>query len=394
MTGMVATAAFVSALVAPAASASKPVASAAEAINWLNAQRAANGIPAGIIDVAEWNAACSHHVAYLVHTPGTENEDPHTENPGTRYYTPDGAWAAANSVLGAWFTAPSPFPSNRLDYDQSYYSYPWGGVDGWEWAPLHLMGLLSPSIAKTGYSTGCMVTSDKSRPAPPVPQLLTYPGGGTSFIYPYELAGEWPFTPGKFVGIPEGKVSGPYLFVLAWGASAGTITHATLTGPSGQVPIATVDDHTPSAGAYMPPGGMLIPYKPLRGGTTYTASAMFLPDSASQALTTTWSFTTALTPNRLSLQVGYAPAYHHVSVVLGSNAPGTVVTARRSGGGHEHVLHKARPHKENANGTISYGSITFLRLAAGPWRVCAKSGGGNSGYQPQSLCREIRVPRK
>jgi hypothetical protein len=381
-------------LFAPAASASKPAASAAEAINWLNAQRAANGIPAEITDVPEWNTACSHHVAYLANTRGAESENPHAENPGTRYYTADGAWAAASSVLGASFTAPSPFPSDHLDYDQSYYSYPWGGVNGWEWAPMHLMDLLSPSIARTGYSTGCMVTSDNSRPAPPAPQLLTYPGSGTSFIYPYEFAVEFPFTPGRFVGIPEHTVSGPYIFVLAWGASAGTITQATLTGPSGQVRIATVDDHTPSVGAYMGPGGMLVPYKPLRGGATYTASATFLPDAASQTLTNTWSFKTAWTPNQLTLQVGYAPAHRHVSIVLDTNAPGFVITARRASGGHERVIKGARPSEENANGTISYGSTTFLHLPVGAWRVCARSGGGETGYQSRGLCRGIRVPRR
>ena len=238
----------------------------AQAIAWLNTQRSDNGIPAGVTDEPAWDADCASHVAWERLNPQAAN--PHIEELGTPGYTEGGAWAGANSVLGGNFRITT--------------RYPWGAENGWELAPIHLMQLLAPALSVTGYSPGCMVTlGGWQRPNSTVPQLFTYPGNGTSFIYASERAEEWPFTPAPFVGLKQGATTGPYLYVLSWGAGAGRITAASLTGPAGPVAVDTVDNETTGSlgdlGAYLPPGGMLIPVRPLIVGVTYTATATFAP---------------------------------------------------------------------------------------------------------------------
>jgi hypothetical protein len=253
---------------APAASAAV---TAEQAIGWLNAQRAVNDLPAGISDDAEWNEGCRLHMQWYAKNPKASN--PHIETPGTAGYTTLGAFAGAHAVLAA-----------GTDWTGSR-SYPWDAADPWEFAPIHLMQLLAPELSLSGFAPTCMITSGGYERTPPAePELLTYPGNGTSFIYPAEQANEWPFTPAPFVGLKQGATTGPYLYVLGWGTSSGRLTSASLTGPSGAVQVRTVDNSTTGPlgdlGSYMPPGGMLIPLKALAPGKRYTATATFAPSPA------------------------------------------------------------------------------------------------------------------
>jgi hypothetical protein len=244
---------------------------AGQAIAWLNAQRADNGLPAGITEDTEWNEGCRLHMEWYAKNPNAS--DPHIETPGTPGYTTLGAFAGAHAVLAF-----------GEDWSHSG-SVPWGAADPWEFAPIHLMQLLAPELSVSGFSPVCMITSGGYERTPPAePELLTYPGDGTSFIYPAEQADEWPFTPAPFVGLKQGAKTGPYLFVLGWGTGSGRLTSASLTGPGGAVPVRTVDDSTTAAlgdlGSYMPPGGMLIPLEALSPGEHYTATATFAPSPA------------------------------------------------------------------------------------------------------------------
>jgi hypothetical protein len=244
---------------------------ASQAIRWLNAQRADNGIPPGITDDREWNEGCRLHIAWWAKNPHAEN--PHIETPGTPGYTTLGAFAGAHAVL-----------AEGIDWARSE-QFPWGAADPWESAPIHLMQLLAPELSVTGFAPVCMITwSGYERTPPAEPELLTYPGAGTSFAAPSENAEEWPFTPADFVGLKQGGTTGPYLYVLGWGTGTGRITDASLTGPKGNVPLKTVDDFTTGKdgdlGSYLPPGGMLIPAKPLKPGAKYTSSVTFAPAPA------------------------------------------------------------------------------------------------------------------
>ncbi|MDX6679599.1 MAG: hypothetical protein QOE31_3651, partial [Solirubrobacteraceae bacterium] len=57
--------------VAVASPATARAATAAEQIAALNAQRAANGIPAGIVEQPDWTRACRDHMAYIAANGGT-----------------------------------------------------------------------------------------------------------------------------------------------------------------------------------------------------------------------------------------------------------------------------------------------------------------------------------
>jgi hypothetical protein len=264
---------LLSAGVAAGAARAAGTVTSADATRYLNEQRADNGIPAGIVDNPAWDTGCADHLVWEEENPSAAN--PHQETSGSPGYTPDGAAAGNNSVLAV-----------GADWAQSP-AYPWDEVNPWEMAPIHLMQLLSPDLSSTGWADDgtdiCMISwGGFKRPSPAAPQLLTYPGAGTNFIYPSEVAAEWPFTPGDFVGLPDGTTTGPYLFVFGYGTGRGAITAASLTGPTGPVEVKTVDDTTTGAdgdlGAYLPAGGMIIPVSPLVPGATYRASVTFAPN--------------------------------------------------------------------------------------------------------------------
>jgi hypothetical protein len=253
--------------------------SAHQAIGFLNAQRAANGIPAGIVENKTWSRGCALHGAYLKRHPEQWRKAPHDEDPSKSGYTQLGQRAAQSSVLN---------PSGGFSR---------AGANPWEFAPIHLMQLLGPALSVTGYAdknAGCMWTwpGYKRAPASP-PVLYTYPGDGTS-IYPKMVAYEAPFTPGDFVGLRQPKVTGPYLYVLLDGGPGGRISARSLIGPGGPVSTRVVDDTTPSVGVYLPSGGIIIPAKPLRPRATYTASVTYTFWDGT-ALDHTWSFRTRRT---------------------------------------------------------------------------------------------------
>lgn len=297
----------------------------AQAIAFLNQQRAANGIPAGITDDPEWDAGCAAHMNYLhLNGPGS---NPHSEDPSLAGYTDAGEGAAVSSVLA--FGGPPGYTGIGFD-DGPTPSNPW------EAAPIHFMQLLAPALSVTGYAPGCMFTwPGYQRAEPATPQIFTYPGNGTSFIYPKETASEGPFTPGQFVGLPQGTTTGPYLYVLAWGVGKVHITSATLSGPSGPVEVRTVDDDTNGSlgnlGSYLPPGGMLIPVQPLAYATTYTAHVSLQDDADGAPLNYDWSFQTAPKPLApANLSGDFEP--HQVDYSSDSPAPVTVTITRLPSG--------------------------------------------------------------
>ncbi len=229
---------------------------ATQAIAALNAQRAAHGLPGDLTEQPEWSAACAAHRDYVAAN-GDDAGDPHDETPGRPGYTPAGQAAARSSVLGGTWAA--------------------DGANPYEAAPIELMQLLAPGFAQTGYAPGCMWTwPGYTRTEPESTALYSYPGPNAA-IYAGEVAADSPFVPGDFVGLPEGTTTGPHLYVFAFGLYSGdvTITAARLTGPRGDVPVATVDNSTVGSpgdlGVLLPPGGIVIPRQPLQVGASYRA---------------------------------------------------------------------------------------------------------------------------
>lgn len=388
--------------------------SSAQAIAWLNAQREANGIPAGITDNPEWDAGCQAHMRWWAENPNASN--PHIETPGTPGYTTAGAFAGANAVLAQgseWAVSTQ---------------YPWHAANPWEHAPIHLMQLLGAELSVTGFAPTCMITwAGYQRTPPATPQLLAYPGNGTSFIYASERAEEWPFTPAAFVGLQQGGLTGPYLYVLGWGTGRGRITAASLNGPGGPVEVRTVDDYTTGSlgelGSYLPPGGIVIPVKPLAPSTTYTASVTFAPTpteieappvqialpeggtatipggvevesgpgtnvspgesrTAPTPLSLSWTFTTARASDALSLWPATISPGGRVVLYVESAAPNVSVRVQRPHGRGETV----RAHRRR-------GRLYAARavLGRGRWRVCAASGGASTRYAPARTCISLRI---
>jgi hypothetical protein len=342
-------------------------ATAQVAVADLNAQRTANGLPAGITENPTWSSWCAAHDLYMA----DNNILTHTEvmtNPG---YTANGATAAANAVLSR--------------------GSGWDTGNPYEYAPLHLDQLLAPRLLTMGSADAngfsCTTTFlGWQRPDPPALTVYTYPGDGAT-IYPSEIASELPYTPGQLVGIAQGARTGPYLIVLvdAPGQSPldnpATLTHAAVTGPSGRVALKTVDGTAalPSGSvstlaAYMSPGGFIVPVKPLLAGVTYDAHVVV--GFAGQSVTRDWSFTTAGTDPSSSLSARGSSLKFSSS----SSKP-AAITFRRANGS------QARPI------SLKPGATAHPKLQPGSWQACA-SQPPTSTYLPYRHCVTILVTGK
>jgi hypothetical protein len=335
---------------------------AAQDIAWFNTQRAANGIPSGIVENAEWSAACDAHITYMQRT----NTFQHEEDPSSPFYTEQGEWGGTHSVLAGgsgWGERSSP----------------------WETAPIHLAQLMSPQLAEMGVADRdnfvCATTwPGMDRPTPTAAGVVTYPGDGTT-TYADEVPAESPFTPEDILGMPSGVRTGPNLYVYLWGpvlddywtATTISVAAATLTGPEGAVQLRWVDHTTSKIGPYLPPAsGILVP-PPLRPGAVYAADVQF-----SDGTQHSWSFRTAVKTNSLSV-VGF-PAFagRPGRISVQSAAPNVTLRLTR----HGTLVHV---HVQRLGG----GLLVRSKLVRPGTVACATSGGGSTGYTAKRVCRTI-----
>jgi hypothetical protein len=251
-------------------------------VSYLNAQRAANGIPAGVAEDPSRSAGCADHDRYGAANAVLE----HREDPAKPGYTEAGNATAGVSVLyrgSTWTADANPF----------------------ETAPIHLHQLLSPYLDRVGaFETGgygCATTlASTARPPEAVDTLFVYPGDGTRGWRTSEIDQEGPYTPGQTVGIAAGTRTGPTLYVLTSGpglrwATPAQVVSASLRGPAGPVELVTFDRSSPLVGQYLPSGAQLLPKAPLAPATMYTASVALrvTPDAGGpRDIARTWSFTT------------------------------------------------------------------------------------------------------
>jgi hypothetical protein len=245
----------------------------------LNAQRVANGIPGGIALNAPGTLGCEHHVRYEELNGITWT---HQETPGKAGFTKDGQLAG-------------------LGGDQSYTS-------GWEFGnpfenlPLHMATLMAPGLGQIGtYESGrrvCMDISVGGGRQFANDTLFAYPGNGrTGVVTSQAVHGEWPASPGDVVGLPQGRTTGPTIYVFSVGPwqyeGAFHLAHAKLAGPGGPVTVRVVDPAAhPKIRPYVAPGVFfLIPVSPLRPRTRYTATVTVA--GTNDTISKTWRFTTA-----------------------------------------------------------------------------------------------------
>ena len=287
--------------------------------------RAANGIPAGIAENPAWSAACALHMTYLELNGFAGNW--HTEVPGRPGYSEAGRQAAMSSVL-------SNGPSLGLEPD-------------WETAPFHFAQLLAPQLSLSGAVPGCIYTwPGYRRPEPSSLTLYTYPGNGV-------------------VG-----ATSPYLYVLGFGGgtSEGTISAASLTGPSGPVGLNVVDNQTQGAEGYLPPGGFLSPSEPLEDDSAYAAQATFTSDEGGQA-TRRWTFTTGEVSEATTEPAGEAQTTHTTVTPLASGrTPRLTVVLQPNGGGARASV----AARGNAVGRIARVTLQRLDCRCRPTKTSLK----------------------
>jgi hypothetical protein len=324
------------------------------ALSYLNSQRAAVGLPAGIVENATWSQDCALHNTYEMQNGGQLT---HQEDPSAPGYTEGGAWAGAHSILSAggdWVS----------------------GTNPWEDAPIHLDQLFTPSLAVIGIDDTngfvCATTwPGMTRSAGSTDTISTYPGDGVQNIPGIENASESPFVPGDFVGIPGGTTAGRELFVYLdqagkQGPAQVTITAASLIGPSGPVGVRWVDNSTQTIGPYLT-GGIILPLAPLAAGATYQATVSV--QDGSGTLTHTWSFMTALLSN--TVQVSTNVEGGRVKITVTSTAPHAALTVT---GPLQLAL------------SLDAEGVATVTLPPGQWSACASSGGPGTGYQPNQAC--------
>jgi len=257
----------------PAAVAATP----AQVLEALNAERAANGIPAGVREAPEQSVGCALHNAYRAANGGAGVG--HDEDPGRPGYTPEGAEAGGSAVLaGTSWAAGNPYAD----------------------APIHLMRLMDPRLQRAGVDDrpdlSCTTVTSGLGPAGPADAVYTVPGDGRAGVPVAQVAEEAPFVPGDLLRLPAGTRTGPHLLVLADGPYArdgGTrLADVRLTGPSGPVAVRWTDDADPRIGPYIPPGGIAVPVTPLVAGSVYRARATVV-GAGGVRLTRRWAFRTA-----------------------------------------------------------------------------------------------------
>ncbi len=254
-------------------------------LSYLNVERARWGLPAGLTLNPVWSQACASHDAYLADNKRLE----HPEDSSLPGASPGGAWAGLHSILsgGGWASEANP----------------------WEDAPIHLDQLYTPDLMVVGIDesrgVACTTTWPGIGPSlQPGGTILTYPGDGASGFPPSELADELPFTPGKFVGIREGAITGRELFVYeeppgecsvlsCTSTKAPSLESATLTGPAGRVEVRTIGGETNEVGPYLS-GAIIIPVESLAPNTTYTAEVTLAPNGELPAEQHSWTFHTGL----------------------------------------------------------------------------------------------------
>jgi hypothetical protein len=254
----------------------------AQIVAALNAERAANGIPAGIRLNSGWSKGCAAHIRYetLNHLPFT-----HVEIPGNPGHTSAGALAGKNG-------------------DQAMTDTSFDTGNPFENLPYHMVTLLAPMINQAGAfeSNGRDCIQLGTARTFPRDAVYSDPGpGAVNVVTSQVVRGEVPLAPGDLVGLPQGTRTGPHIYLFGAGPwvenTSGplTVVSAKLSGPSGRsVALRTVDGRRfPQTflGPYH--AAVLIPVEPLGGGVYRVAVTL---RAGRVSFTRKWEFSTTALP--------------------------------------------------------------------------------------------------
>ena len=324
------------------------------AIKALNAQRAANGLPASVVENTTASAGCAAHDSYM----HRNNVFGHGEDPSLPGY----------STLGDVFKQPfgEVLASGR---NGGFADWVATGVGPWETAPIHLFLLLDPTVGAVGADESdgfdCMRLAWNGA----VPSgFYSYPGPDRVDVPPAEHASESPYVPQEKVGIPADQTTGPEHPSL--GPCA--LSSASVSSSSGVVASQLAG---PAQVDFFYNGGDLIPVKPLGYFTRYTVSANWACGTQS------FSFTTGGRANQVLLNVDDDNAVpNRVVLRVDSDAPSGSATLTGLGGQSLAVT----LHEKD-------GSLLSkpLKLPQGHYKACATTGSQESGYETAGDCHEF-----
>lgn len=358
---------------APAAHAD---ATGADIVGFLNAERAANGLPAGLTEDTAASAACAAWTGAQHPTSGPQPTPPSGAT----------TWSDGTGLggLGPWTATQNPF----APYTMALTTY------------------LAPRLASLGAAesngVGCVTATDTSRPAPAADVTYTYPGDATTGARTSQLSASpsgFTFDPatGALADPPQTTGGAAYAFFDGPDfdpahPAAAKATSASLTGPGGaDVPVYVRDATTAVSTASMPTEVQLVPKAELKPFTTYTASvaADVTPagGGATRPFTRTWSFTTGALEN--FLQIEWAQHYDSfgtdpstLTVALTSRAPHVTATATGPGT-------TATASADTVPMPPGDARVTLRLDQHGPWHICVQSGGAGTDYKAASTCTDV-----
>jgi hypothetical protein len=299
-----------------------PLLSPEQAVQALNDQRTANGIPGGLAINAELSRGCIQHSTIYVQAPG---QYPHMELPSQPGYTTLGDQAAGASDLGGGDWGPT--------------------FNGWSGAALHEAALMDPQATSAWYGAGprgsCMGTGgDGTRP---LTSFYSYPGPNASEV-PYATnTGELPYSPQQAVGLRSGFYGGPAL--ILWPSDASfSLNAASLTAAGGStVAVGIVGPRTPAptAAAGFPQGdtfggtaSYVVPKAKLAPATSYRLQATWLNADGSAGTPQSVAFRTSrldLNGQIAAAKDAYAKAHPGPTGTFGAKRSGRTLKITASG---------------------------------------------------------------
>jgi cysteine-rich secretory family protein len=251
-------------------------ADAAKVVDRINVHRKAAGLEPVAIDPV-LSKGCAAHAAYLVTNvdhPSTQGLGLHSEDPKLPGYTKEGERAGKASVI---------FLGREGDQ----------AVDGWMASFFHRIPLLQSRLRKIGYGVA------RGGPAKVTVVLDATNGMGptkdsTVVLYPGEDQRDVPLA--FVVEIPDpipdtvGAAGYPVTAIFAEGALVKDVKASLKDGAGNEIAISLSSPEKPAAADYQRNTVGLIPLKPLRPQTAYTATVSALVRGKSW--TKTWTFTT------------------------------------------------------------------------------------------------------
>jgi hypothetical protein len=326
-------------------------------IQALNAQRAANGLPAGVPEDPIASSGCAAHDSYM----HQNNFFGHGEDPSKPGY----------STLGDIFKQPYGEVLAQGD-GNGFDAWLSSGTGPWESAPIHLFLFLDPTVSAVGgdesFGFDCMrMAYGRTQQG-----FYSYPGPDRVDVRPAEHAAESPYVPQEKVGIPASQTTGPN--ILLWGGC--TLQSASIASGSADSVDSRLIGHAQLPN-FFHDGGDLIPVKPLGYFRRYTVTADWACG------TQTFAFTTGGRANQVSLRVDDGDTRPGQLVLrVQSDAPSGLATV-------------SGPHGQIAVALAERGGELDskpLKLAPGHYEACATTGSQASGYETATDCQKFDHP--